>query len=416
MTNLKNFFLYSLIYILCVSPYIICSTNFTSNEKIIEKRNAKRSIEDINDFKYDNEIMDNLFSHDRQKRNIKIKPRKFKWTLPIYFTVAIPLDRWIIKSKLKTIEISTCIRFRYVHYSRSSTYGIQFISSNDCYSPLGRIFEIGWQNIGIGKKCNPTTGMLRLVLRTLGVIYEHNRIDRDFYVRINQKNMKVTDEAYFKISKDTAINNFYLPYEYGSLMHFGMFDYSKNGNKTISLKDHLYENTVGQEEELTFNDIKTLNMYYCSNICNFKIICKNHGYQDPNNCYQCICIDGFIGTRCQHYQPIRGCGTSLWHVRKQPTFLKFEGKKNCIYHLKARRFKKIKITILKIKMKPSYSLTCSRYNSLEVKYWKDKSVMGARFCHQRFSKIIKSHDNYAIIHYNSFCDYSYVQMYFKETF
>ncbi|CEG06164.1 Astacin-like metalloendopeptidase [Strongyloides ratti] len=416
MIYFKKFFLCPVIYILCVSPYIISLTNFISNEKIIEKINIKRSVEEINSFNYDNEIIDDISSHDRQKRNIKIKPSKHKWTLPIHFCITYPLNHWVIKRILKIVEKSTCIRFNNVYSLRSFNQGIQFISSSDCYSPIGRIFEKSWQNIGIGKKCNTTTGILRLILRTLGVIYEHNRIDRMFYVRVHPENMHLTDVTNFKISQTTAINNFHLPYEYGSLMHFGMFDYSKNGGKTISLKDHLYENTVGQEEELTFNDIKTLNLFYCSNICKFKIICKNHGYQDPYNCYQCICPNSFEGARCENYKSLRGCGTILWTVRKQPTFFKFYGKQNCIYHLKANRLRKIKITILKIKMKPSYSFKCLESNSLEIKYWKDKSVMGARFCHQKFPKIIKSHNNYVIIHYNSFYDTNYVQMYFKETF
>ncbi|CEF68250.1 Astacin-like metalloendopeptidase [Strongyloides ratti] len=416
MIYLKNFFPYSVIYILCIITYIINSTNFTSNEKIIEKRNVKRSIKEINSFKYDNEIIDDLSSYDRQKRNIKIKPSKLQWTLPIHFRTNSPLDRYMIKRILKIVEESTCIRFNNIYNYRTSAYGIQFISSSCCFSPLGKMFEKGWQNIGVGKECKTTTGILRLVLRSLGVIYEHNRIDRKFYVKVHPENIKLADKSYFKISKDTPINNFYLPYEYGSLMHFGMYDYSKNGGKTISLKDRLYENTVGQQEELTFNDIKTLNLHYCSNICRIKIICKNHGYQDPYNCKKCICPNSFEGARCEDYKSLQGCGTIFWKVRKQPTFFKFYGKKNCIYHLKTNRFKKIKIVILKIKTQSSYSLTCSVYNSLEVKYWKDKTVMGARFCQQRFPKYIISHNNYVILHFNICYDSSIVHLYFKEAF
>ncbi|CEF68242.2 Astacin-like metalloendopeptidase [Strongyloides ratti] len=416
MIYFKKFFLYSIIYILCVSSYKISSNNFTSNEKIIEKRNAKRSIEEISNFKYDNEVMDDLSSHDRQKRNIKIKPRKHNWTLPIHFGINFPLDRYLIKRVLKIVEASTCIRFNCVYKLSTSPFGIQFISSNDCYCPIGRMFEKGWQNIHIGKECKTTTGILRLILRALGVIYEHNRIDRNFYVKVHPENMHLTDLTNFKKSRTTPINNFYLPYEYGSLMHFGMYDYSKNGGKTISLKDRLYESTVGQQEELTFNDIKTLNLHYCSNICKNKIICKNHGYQDPNHCDRCKCPNSFEGFQCERYKTFRGCGTIVWTVRKQPTFFKFYGKKNCIYHLKTNRLKKIKIVILKVKTQSSYSLTCSGYNTLEVKYWKDKTVVGARFCQQRFPKYIISHNNYVILQYNSCYESSYVHLYFKEAF
>ncbi|CEF68251.2 Astacin-like metalloendopeptidase [Strongyloides ratti] len=416
MTNLKKFFLYSVIYILCVSSFIISSTNFSSNEKTIEKRNVKRSIKEINSLKYDSEIMDDLSSYDRQKRNIKIKPRKYKWNLAIKYFIQYPLNRWLIKRVLKTIEQSTCLRFNIVNSLNSFAYGINFYSSCDCNSPLGRMFEKGWQNIGIGDQCYNHGGVLRLVLRTLGVIYEHNRIDRNFYVKVHPENMYPKDFTNFEISRTTAINNLHLPYEYGSLMHFGMYNFSKNGGKTLSLRDHHYEYTVGQQEVLTFNDIKTLNMYYCSNICKFKIICNNHGYQDPNDCNKCICIDGFDGNRCEYHKVLRGCTVPVLTVKREPRFLKFYGKENCFYHLKASRFKKIKIVILKIRMRSIYPLTCSVYNSFEVKYWKDKTIVGARFCQQRFPKYIISHNNYVILHYNSFEQASYVHMYFKGTF
>ncbi|CEF68238.1 Astacin-like metalloendopeptidase [Strongyloides ratti] len=415
MINLKIFFLYSVIYILCIFFSIINSTNFSSNEEYIKKRNVKRSIEEINNLKYDNEILDNLLTNNRKKRNLKIKVGKHKWTSPINLYFFYPLKNYMVKKATNILEKSTCLRFRYVNNFNHFKEGIQLVASYDCNSPLGKIFEKGWQKIDIGIECNSVGGILQMLLRTLGVIYEHNRVDRNFYVKIFQENVHLTDKKKFRISRTTAIDNFHLPYEYGSLMHFGMYNYSDNKLKTLIVKIPLYENTIGQQEELTFNDIKTLNLYYCSNICKIKIRCKNHGYQNPNNCNRCICIDGFEGDQCEYYKLLRGCGPNSMRITRRPSFLRIFGKKSCFFHLRANKVKKIKITILKMQMKSTYFLTCLPSNSIEIKYWKDKSVTGARFCHQRFPKIIISSNNYVILHYNSNDPTNYVYMYFKDT-
>ena len=36
--------------------------------------------------------------------------------------------------------------------------------------------------------------------------------------------------------------------------------------------------------------------------------CQRDGYQDPNNCYSCICPDGFAGDHCQYVDSYRGPG------------------------------------------------------------------------------------------------------------
>ncbi|CEF68249.2 Astacin-like metalloendopeptidase [Strongyloides ratti] len=414
MINLKKFILHSVIYILYIFPCIISSTNFSSKEEYIKKENVKRSIEEINNLKYYNEKIDEISINNRKKRDMIIL--QYKWTSPIYYQIGYALKLWLIRKAINYLKKLTCLNFVYVTSSTNHISGIKFVTSFNCRAYLGRKFEKGWQEIGIGNECHNFGGIIRMVLRTLGIIYQHCRIDRDTFIKVFPENIAAGNVEDFQILLQANINQLFLPYEYGSLMHFGTLDGSKNRDYTLMPKDHLYESTVGQQEELTFNDIKTLNFHYCANKCKINITCSNHGYQDPNDCYKCICPDSFEGFKCERYKKLLGCGTSLWTVRKQPTFFKFYGKKNCMYHLKTNGLKKIKIVILKIKIKPLYSFKCSESNSLEIKYWKDKSVMGARFCHQKFPKIIKSHDNYAIIHYNSFCDTSYAQMYFIETF
>ncbi|CEG06138.1 Astacin-like metalloendopeptidase [Strongyloides ratti] len=310
--------------------------------------------------------MDDLSINNRKKRNIKIKLGKFRWDSFIDYYVSFPLGHSKIKKVINVLETTTCLRFREAKSLYGCVSGILFVSSTRCHSHLGRETDRNWQRIEIARECYNEGEILQLILRTLGVIYEHNRVDRNYFVQVVEENILPFAKKHFELFRKSVFNDKFLPYEYGSIMHFGMYNYSRNG--------------------------------------------------DPNHCDRCKCPNSFEGFQCERYKTFRGCGTIVWTVRKQPTFFKFYGKKNCIYHLKTNRLKKIKIVILKVKTQSSYSLTCSGYNTLEVKYWKDKTVVGARFCQQRFPKYIISHNNYVILQYNSCYESSYVHLYFKEAF
>ncbi|CEG06137.1 Astacin-like metalloendopeptidase [Strongyloides ratti] len=413
MIYFKKFFLCPVIYILCVSPYIISSTNFTSNEKIIENRNVKRSIEEINNFKYGNEIMDNLSTNKRKKRDI-IKSL-YKWTSPIIYNIDFKLHSAVIINAINAINKFTCLKIKYRQFLYRSQTGINFIESNKCFAHLGKIVDKDWQNIYIGKECNTVGGVLRLILRTLGVIYEHNRVDRNLFIKVYKQNIAEADKQYFHKYLGPEIEHLCFSYDYGSLMHFGMFYYSKNGGRTLTPRDHFYENTVGQEDFFNFNDAKNVNLYYCIAKCRERIICKNFGYQDPKNCKKCICIQGYEGDTCKKYtKSLALCGSPRMIAKDKPVYYKITGKKYCIYHLKSKSQKKIQLVILKISMEPKHYLTCPINRSFEVKYWMDKSVSGARFCYHRFPKIIKSQDSYMILQYKSIDPRSYVYFYYKE--
>ncbi|CEF68244.1 Astacin-like metalloendopeptidase [Strongyloides ratti] len=152
------------------------------------------------------------------------------------------------------------------------------------FCSLKKQFEISWQELIIENECLCLGGITHMILRTLGIIYQHWWINRDTFKKLFPENIAVEYMEDFQILPKSKIIHLSLPYEYGSVMHFGMQTGSTNRGCTLMSKDHLYENTVGQQEVLTFNDIKTLNFYYCSNICKYTLICKNNGYQDPNDC------------------------------------------------------------------------------------------------------------------------------------
>lgn len=61
----------------------------------------------------------------------------------------------------------------------------------------------------------------------------HSAHDRDAYIIINTKNVNDSSKAnFFKIS-NIEVSHFGTTYDYDSVMHYGAFAYSNNGQPTI---------------------------------------------------------------------------------------------------------------------------------------------------------------------------------------
>ena len=71
--------------------------------------------------------------------------------------------------------------------------------------------------------------------------------------------VKIEMEHNFKIIRaDTS-----LPYDYGSVMHYGAYDFSSNGRATIT--PH-WPKRIGQREGLSIVDWRHLQKAYCTSI------------------------------------------------------------------------------------------------------------------------------------------------------
>ncbi|GMR40444.1 hypothetical protein PMAYCL1PPCAC_10640, partial [Pristionchus mayeri] len=99
---------------------------------------------------------------------------------------------------------------------------------------------------------------------------------------------------------DEDNDNFGVPYDYGSDLHYGAYDFSINGQAVLVANDPDYINTMGQRKTLTFNDYKMVNtLYECSDKCPKQLPCQNGGYTSPKNCNVCVCNDFYSGTYCE---------------------------------------------------------------------------------------------------------------------
>lgn len=110
--------------------------------------------------------------------------------------------------------------------------------------------------------------VLRLYLHELGHViglnHEHSRRDRDHYVKINSQNIvSGVGHNFAKLNYDKKT-----PYDYFSIMHYGVRDYAKGNKKSIEIlnPENLTINidSIGTRRRLSEHDIDWVNkMYNC---------------------------------------------------------------------------------------------------------------------------------------------------------
>ena len=151
-------------------------------------------------------------------------------------------------SKIKFKEISKEIKFK--------DY-IKFIPSDStiCASHVGK--DGGMQKIVLAPRCQKGSTMHE-ILHALGIWHEQSRADRDQYIQILWHN--IIDKKQYNFSQHLNDGLDIGEYDYQSIMHYGEFAFSKNGQVTIiPLKNN---QKIGQREKLSKLDIKAINKIY----------------------------------------------------------------------------------------------------------------------------------------------------------
>ena len=290
------------------------------------------------------------------------------------------LDQW---------RQGTCLNFV---KDGSGTDSLNFIIDGGCYSYVGRIG--GAQPISIGDGCEYPGIVAHEVGHAVGAWHEQSRPDRDSYVQVNIGNVRSGLEGNFQKAPFGTTNDRGVSYDFGSVMHYGPKAFSANGQPTIEALPaySLYDSTMGQREELSFADIKQMNLRYCADQCNRQLSCSNGGYTDPKACGRCRCPPGFSGTLC-HRVESASCGgqrsaTAVWQT------ISSSGS-NCVFLLKASGGGRVQLQFTQL----SYSggSTC-RGNFVEVKATENFDITGARLCGSTPDRITSDTHQIVLIH------------------
>ena len=178
------------------------------------------------------------------------------------------LDKQNIRSTLKNLEakLDSCVKFR---ESRSGHF-VHVVNGTGCHSSVGvkgyygRAQELSLQI----PNCLYHGIVEHEFLHAVGLFHQQNRDDRDKYVEILKENIwENMTERQVRVNFDSLSDyderyHFNLPYDFGSIMHYGSKYYSKNGERTIRTKDPSKQSLIGQRDRASDGDIQQVKLFY----------------------------------------------------------------------------------------------------------------------------------------------------------
>ncbi|KAM7397192.1 hypothetical protein PAMP_020184 [Pampus punctatissimus] len=160
----------------------------------------------------------------------------------------------VIQRGLESFHDVSCLRF--VKRTDQRDY-LNIQSLKGCYSYIGRR-DYG-QNLSLQRSgCVYYDTVQHEVLHALGFQHEQKRSDRDEYIRIVMENVTPGKEHNF--DKVNTLNQ-ETTYDYGSVMHYSKYAFSKNNQPTlVAIPDSSVE--FGTATEMSQKDIIRLNRLY----------------------------------------------------------------------------------------------------------------------------------------------------------
>nr|XP_006816192.1 PREDICTED: blastula protease 10-like [Saccoglossus kowalevskii] len=170
-------------------------------------------------------------------------------------------DGGIIRKALAYWESNTCIRFPLYNSVNANQHRIEFIKADGCWSWVGDTGKLP-QNISIGAGCEWRGTIAHEIGHAIGFWHEQSRDDRDNYVTVHLGNVKSGQDHNFNKYTANNVNSYNVPYDVGSLMHYGPKYFSKNGLDTITANNPEDQDKMGQDEHLSTADILLANIIY----------------------------------------------------------------------------------------------------------------------------------------------------------
>ncbi|KAH8267483.1 hypothetical protein KR018_007250 [Drosophila ironensis] len=170
---------------------------------------------------------------------------------------------------IQKIESVSCLTFK--EATTDQEYYVNVTSEDGgCYSYIGyqnRVQQLNLQNYPLDTGCFRLYTIVHEFLHALGFFHQQSAADRDEYVTIVEENIIEGMEFNFDKYSNQTVNDFGEKYDYGSVMHYGPYAFSNNGERTIVTADEAMEDVIGQRLEISETDIRKLNaMYKCPTV------------------------------------------------------------------------------------------------------------------------------------------------------
>ncbi|KAH8272352.1 hypothetical protein KR026_007123, partial [Drosophila bipectinata] len=167
---------------------------------------------------------------------------------------------------IRIIEQNSCLSFK--EATTDQDYYINVTSeAGGCYSYVGhlnRVQQLNLQNYDLDAGCFRLGTIVHEFLHALGFYHQQSTWNRDEYVRIAEENITEGTEGNFNKYDNETVDDYNEPYDYGSVLHYTAYAFSKNGEMTIVPLQEGAVELMGQRVQMSQSDINKLNtMYKC---------------------------------------------------------------------------------------------------------------------------------------------------------
>ncbi|KAL2099729.1 hypothetical protein ACEWY4_004123 [Coilia grayii] len=196
---------------------------------------------------------DIFVQYDRNAVENRWPSVKGKVSLPYVISSELASKADDILEAMNMISNKTCVRF---HKLKNEQDYLDFQPAYGCASFIG--FLGGAQPVYVGLRCTPGN-IVHELLHALGFYHEHSRKDRDNHIEIIYENIIEGKERNFRKAEGDTQD---LPYDLGSILHYGSLFFSSNGSPTVVSKKKNLE--LGQRTHLSELDVQRIQkLYHC---------------------------------------------------------------------------------------------------------------------------------------------------------
>uniref|UniRef100_A0AC35TGF5 Zinc metalloproteinase n=1 Tax=Rhabditophanes sp. KR3021 TaxID=114890 RepID=A0AC35TGF5_9BILA len=335
-------------------------------------------------------ILNNILP--RSRKSLTTDPEAFWKVMPIKYRFHESLTFFAISQIIEAVNYwqdNTCLSFKNIQQGIDGDY-IEFFKGHGCYSMIGKFG--GRQGISIGEGCERMGVVEHEIGHALGLWHQQSRPDALNYIKFDKTFILPSYLSDFEVRSTDEIDMHGIPYDLGSVMHYGSTAFSSDGStRTLITLDPLYQMTIGQRDKLSFYDVKAINDVYCQGKlykCEKRLIkCQNGGYIHPGKCGDsCICPSGYGGNGCEKNEAsINGeCGgvlegSNYWKYIESPNYEEngYVEDQMCSWIIKVPRYKRVEVQFV-----DNFGFLCTStcMDFVELKLQVDQKNTGPRFC------------------------------------